>query len=107
MATAKLLQKLGPQQVRILQEDGQVDQSTITLSRGAKEQVTWFAHGSHKATIVFASPDGSPFHDTTFQVPAGGSVASGPVKVTAQYKTYKYVVIGESGINDPKVIIQP
>ncbi|HKW76756.1 MAG TPA: hypothetical protein VJN64_14590 [Terriglobales bacterium] len=107
MAAPTILKKLGPQQVRILQEDGQVDQSTVTLSRVGKDQVTWFAHGSHKATIVFASPDGSPFHDTTFQVPAGGSVASGPAKTTAQYKPYKYIVIGEQGVNDPKVIIQP
>ena len=107
MATAKILVKQSPHEVRILSEEGQVDRSDIEVSREADDQVIWFAHGSHKATIAFASPDGSPFHDSTFEVPADGSVASGPVKATAEYKAYKYVVVGEHGVNDPRVIIQP
>ncbi|MGH9569592.1 MAG: hypothetical protein ACRD4F_08120, partial [Candidatus Angelobacter sp.] len=101
MATARVFART-PLEIRVVEEDGKVDQPEIILSRAAKEEVTWFAHGSHKAIIAFASPDGSPFHDTIFQVPAGGSVSSGPVKSTAQYKEYKYTVIGHCGVNDPK-----
>ncbi|MGH9566062.1 MAG: hypothetical protein ACRD4I_08775 [Candidatus Angelobacter sp.] len=107
MATARVIAPQGSMEVRLIELEGEVDQPTITLSRDAKDQVTWYAHKNHKAIIAFASPDGSPFHDTIFQVPAGGSVSSGPVKSTAQYKEYKYTVIGHCGVNDPKVIIRP
>jgi hypothetical protein len=49
---------------------------------------------------------GSPFEKTTFHIPAGGSVSSGPAKATAEAeKRYKYSVVGEKGVNDPTVII--
>jgi hypothetical protein len=90
--------------VQITDDDGQVDQPTITISRSTDE-VTWTAHGAKKALIVFATPDGSPFHDATFQVPASGSVSSGPVKNSALNQPYKYTVIGQIGVNDPVVIV--
>ena len=85
-------------------EDGKVDVQTVHISKSAGEQVTWFSR--KKAIVVFASQDGSPFEETTFHVPAGGSVSSGPAKPTAeQDKPYKYTVVGEKGVNDPAVII--
>lgn len=96
---------LASQEVHIITDDGQVDQDTVTIS-ASTDQVTWTAHGEKKALIVFASPDGSPFHDTLFQVPAGGSISSGPVKSTADYKSYKYTVVGQVGVRDPVVIVQ-
>jgi len=92
--------------VQITDNNGHVDQDSVTISRAAGDEVTWTAHGAKKAIIVFASPDGSPFHDTTFHVPASGSVSSGPIKATAAYKSYKYIVVGETGSNDPVVIIK-
>ncbi len=94
------------QDVQIIGDGGQVDQDPINVSR-TTDEVTWTAHGPHKAIIVFASPDGSPFHDSTFQVPANGSVSSGPVKNSAFNQPYKYTVIGQVGVNDPIVIIDP
>jgi hypothetical protein len=40
-------------------------------------------------------------------VPAGGSVSSGPVQTEAESKGYKYTVIGQLGINDPVIIVEP
>jgi hypothetical protein len=85
-------------------EDGQVDNSTVHISKSAGHQVTWFSR--KKTIIAFASETGSPFEETTFHVPAGGSVSSGPAKPTAEAeKSYKYSVVGEKGVNDPAVII--
>jgi hypothetical protein len=98
------LRPLESQEVHITSDDGQVDQDSITISR-TQDQVTWTAHGAKKALIVFATPDGSPFHDAIFQVPAGGSVSSGPVKSAALPQPYKYSVIGQIGVNDPVVIV--
>ncbi|HET9840117.1 MAG TPA: hypothetical protein VFR84_17960 [Candidatus Angelobacter sp.] len=92
------------QDVQITGDAGQVDQDSVRISRDTDE-VTWTAHGAHKAIVVFASPDGSPFHDAVFQVPANGSVSSGPVKSSALNQPYKYTVVGQIGVNDPIVII--
>ncbi len=107
-ATARMLRRaLTPKGVHITSDDGQVDQSTVEVSKSMAEEVTWFAYGGGGATIVFSSSDGSPFQESLFQVPATGSVSSGPAKATAvENKTYKYTVVGQAGANDPGVIIQ-
>lgn len=91
--------------VHITSHQGHVDQHTVTLSQRAGDEVTWFSHDNKKAMVVFASPDGSPFAESHFHVPAGGSISSGPAKTTAQMKGHKYTVVGESGVNDPVIII--
>lgn len=106
MATARILSDRGPQ-VRILHENGDVDLPSITISKSGEEQVTWLGHESHPATIRFSSPDGSPFYQESFQVLAGGSIVSGPIRPEAEHKEYKYDVVGDGGVNDPKVIIVP
>ena len=86
------------------EDDGKVDNETVHVSKKAGHQVTW--HSRRKTIISFSSQDGSPFEETTFHVPAGGSVSSGPAKPTAEAeKSYKYSVVGEKGVNDPAVII--
>jgi plastocyanin len=87
--------------VHITNDKGGVDQNSVTLTSG--EEVTWFARGNQKATIRFDSS--SPFHDTDFSVPAGGSVSSGAAKSGSDGR-YKYTVHGPGGKNDPEVIIQ-
>ena len=91
--------------VKITSDGGQVDVPAVRLSKG--EEVAWFSHANKSAMVVFASPDGSPFHGTQFTVPAGGSVSSGPARNAAEKKEYKYAVVGHSGVNDPIVIIDP
>jgi hypothetical protein len=107
-STAKVSKPMGAyKDVHIVSDDGQVDQNDITISKSRGDEVTWFANGAAGATIEFSSPDGSPFHDSTFRVPAAGSIASGPATPTAVVnKYYKYTVKGRAGQNDPGVIIQ-
>jgi hypothetical protein len=105
MATEKVIPMTGNANRNVrASEDGQVDNPEVPISMSAREEVTWFS--STKAIIAFASHDGSPFAETTFHVPAGGSVSSGPANKTAEpEKRYKYTVVGEKGVNDPTVII--
>lgn len=92
--------------VHITSDAGRVDQQDVEISKSLADEVTWFAHGDAGAIIAFSSPDGSPFLEATFHVPATGSVSSGPAKAGAVIdKKYKYTVIGRSGLNDPGVII--
>ena len=91
--------------VQITSHDGQVDQSTITVSKSVGEEVVWHSHDNTAATIKFDSADGSPFQKATFDVPPGGSVASGPARSDAPHKPYKYTVVGSGGENDPIVIV--
>lgn len=91
--------------VHITGKDGQVDQTRVNLSKGAHDEITWFAHGKETATIVFSSSSGSPFQSSVFHVPAGGSISGGPIKSDATPQSYKYTVVGPGGVNDPEVII--
>ena len=92
--------------VHIVSDNGQVDQNDVDISKLAADEVTWFAHNQEEgATIEFSSADGSPFNDSVFRVPIGGSVSSGPAKDGAKPKRYKYTVTGPAGQNDPGVII--
>jgi len=91
--------------IHIKDNKGQVDHPSVTISRDHKGQITWFAYGESGATITFSSPDGSPFKESVFTVPATGSVSSGPVRKSAGLKTYKYTVVGKGGTTDPVVII--
>jgi hypothetical protein len=91
--------------VHITNDKGGVDNFEIHVSKRQGDQVTWFAFGTAGATIRFSSPDGSPFQESVFYVPATGSVTSGPAKTNVVYKSYKYTVVGAAGSNDPAVII--
>jgi hypothetical protein len=91
--------------VRVVNERGHVDQDVVHISKNAEEEIVW-ATDHKNVTVVFGSEDGSPFQDSIFHVPAGGSVASGPALKAAGHKAYKYTVKGEAGDNDPRVIIQ-
>jgi hypothetical protein len=82
-----------------------VDQDVVHISKGANEEVIW-ATDHNNVQVVFSSEDGSPFRDSVFHVPAGGSISSGPAVNGAAQKAYKYTVKGEAGENDPRVIIQ-
>jgi hypothetical protein len=106
MATARVLTNQ-ERHVRIVDPNGEVDQPSVEISKSGGEHLTWFAHANHNAVIRFDTSDGSPFGDSTFQIPAGGYVSSGPIRPEAEHKEYKYDVVSENGVNDPKVIIRP
>jgi|SRR5215472_17948006 len=88
--------------VHIIGDHGEVNQPSVRLS--SDEEVTWFANDNQTAKILFEQ--GSPFPDTTFQVPAGGSISSGRIRDDAKNQHYKYSVVGPKGKNDPEVIIE-
>lgn len=92
--------------VNILDNQGHVSPSDpIHISRLAKDVVVWVSGNNRKATIVFASPAGSPFKEAVFHLAAGGSVCSDLVRDAATNGEYKYTVVGEKGTNDPVIII--
>jgi hypothetical protein len=91
--------------VKITDCKGNVDTGQVKASKNAKDHIIWYAHDDKGAIVVFASPDGSPFLETTFHVPAGGSVSSGPPSKGQVGKQYKYIVVGDCGSTDPVVII--
>jgi|ERR1051326_39308 hypothetical protein len=86
-------------------DDGKVDKEVVTISGSAGEQVTWFSDNG--GTVLFKAPEGSPFENDKFPIPAGGSVSSGPARPNAEHRDYKYTVVGKTGVYDPKVIINP
>ena len=90
--------------VRVINERGHVDQDVVHISKGAEEEIVW-ATDHKNVTVVFSSGD-SPFKESVFHVPAGGSISSGPAVNGDAQKAYKYTVKGEAGDNDPRVIIQ-
>jgi len=92
-------------QVHITSSVGDVDLPTVTVSKSGSEEVTWHSHANKPAQIRFDSPDGSPFQKATFDVPAGGSISSGPSLSHVAHKSYKYTVVGPDGENDPVVIV--
>lgn len=106
MATARVLTDR-ERPVRILDPTGNVDPPVITISKSGGECITWFAHPDHSATIRFDSAGGSPFQRSTFPIQAGGHAPSGDIRPEAEHKEYKYDVVSENGVNDPKVIIRP
>src|SRR6185437_3382142 len=91
--------------VHVINERGHVDQDVVHISKDAEEELVWTTN--HKnVKVEFNSEEGSPFQESIFHVPAGGSVSSGPAVKSAGYKAYKYTVKGEGGDNDPRVIIR-
>jgi hypothetical protein len=100
------MRALTAKEVHIIDARGQVDEKRVHVN-GTGEELTWFAHGNENATIVFTASQGSPFQQSVFLVPAGGSVSTGGVTDSAKYNVpYKYTVVGPVGSNDPEVIIE-
>jgi hypothetical protein len=89
--------------VHIIDDKGTVDRDDVDIYKKSGDEVTWIADVA-ASTIDFTN--GSPFTGgSSFQVPAGGSASSGPVRKDAEPKRYKYTVTGPKGHNDPGVII--
>ena len=102
----KPLKQKERKEVHVTSHQGHVDHDTIRLSKSAADEVSWFSYDNSDAIIVFASPDGSPFVGSQFYVSAGGSHSSGKIRTNAEKKAYKYTVVGDSGVNDPVIIIE-
>ena len=91
--------------VHIKTHDGQVDNTSVTVSVGAHHEVRWWANGNDGAKIVFTG-NKLPFQERVFFVPAHGTVSTGEAICAPDPNVhYKYTVIGPAGETDPEVII--
>lgn len=91
----------------------------LELSKLKKHEVVWHA----KEALVIRFPGRSPFAKSEFYIPAGGSVASGPILKEALHCKqcphplppahkdghYKYTISRPTGpvLVDPQIIIRP
>ncbi len=92
-----------PKPIRIKNDDGAVDNDSVTLSVNAKDEVTWTNNAPHPVEIVFENKT-SPFANWHFHAANGGFADSGPI-TNPTPNNYKYDVKGAHGTNDPRVII--
>jgi hypothetical protein len=89
--------------VHIIDNNGHVKPDPVDIYKSSGDQVLWIADTG--PAVVEFSPTDCPFYKCNFNVAAGGSVPSGPIRDDAQAKRYKYSVKGQTGPNDPVVII--
>lgn len=91
-------------EVKVKNDNGDVDVETVTLSVNAADEVTWTNNAPHKVNVDFKN--NSPFASSHFGPIAanGGTAGSGPI-INPTLAPYKYVVTGTGGSNDPRVII--
>ncbi len=71
------------------------------------EEVEWVSlEGCEGFTVRFDKPEGSPFVENTFEVPAGGTVSSG--QITGELGEYRYTVFDRHDHKkDPVIIVTP
>ncbi len=82
---------------------GEVDNEVVNVSRSAGDEVVWSSAGDG-FTITFQT---SPFAASTFQVPAGGSISSGPVRPDTGLGRYHYFIKDDNGQGgDPDVDVR-
>ncbi|MCU1308911.1 MAG: hypothetical protein JWO20_36 [Candidatus Angelobacter sp.] len=92
--------------IHIISKNGKVDHEDQPINKKGEEAV-WVSDTGDAYQVVFRDGD-CPFDKNTFDVPAGGSIGSGPARDDAKEKPYqyKYDVVGPGGTNDPTIIIQ-
>jgi len=88
-----------------IREQCDVDYEVVNLRKSAGEQVEWQSEGEG-FIIEFNS---SPFDQSTFEVPAGGCISSGRVRVDAPYARYHYTIRSRANLAmsaDPDVDVR-
>lgn len=85
----------------------EVSPDRIRVSYEAREAVEWQSEDGGRYTIEFR--EGSPYTDSVFVVPSGGSVTSGPLLDSVKVEqVYKYWVTDRQGdTTDPDIKIDP
>jgi hypothetical protein len=86
--------------INVNNDNGDVDNDSVTLSVNAADEVTWTNHAPHPVHVVFKN-NNSPFAGSHFKIAAnGGTADSGPIQ-NKNADTYKYDVKGTG----PRIII--
>lgn len=77
----------------------------VMVSKAQNEQVEW---SSSNGPFTVQFKDRTPFQGSTFQVPAFGSVCSGPLTPATKPKDmYKYDIVQNGKVvSDPQIIIR-
>jgi hypothetical protein len=71
-----------------IHQGGDVDNEVVNVSKSAGDELVWYSEDD-PYTVTFQT---SPFAISTFHVPAGGSVSSGPVAAGAGVGQYPYFI---------------
>jgi hypothetical protein len=92
--------------VKIAKDGKPAPLNPIQVSKRREEEVQWLAEPKLRLHMVFEAE--TPFEDSEFVVPKGGSVCTGAVRKEAVEKTYKYTIKDELGnmLLDPEIIIK-
>jgi hypothetical protein len=69
-----------------IRSDGSVDNESVNVSQSRHEEVVW----SSENGVFEIQFEKTPFEHTIFQVPARGSIRSGPVR--GELGTYPYTI---------------
>jgi hypothetical protein len=88
-----------------IHENCDVDYEVVNIRQSAGEQVEWHSTGDG-FIIEF---DSSPFVQSKFEVPAGGSISSGPVRDDAAFARYHYTIRSRANLAmsaDPDVDVR-
>ncbi len=86
--------------INIQDRKGKVSKDPCKMSK--KQEVEWISTGGN-FTVVFQQ---TPFADSAYIIPDGGSVCSGLPKVRPDpAKEYKYTVFGPDGSTDPIIVV--
>jgi hypothetical protein len=88
-----------------VRHDGEVDNEVVNVRKSAKDEVVWYSD-EDELTIQFPT---TPFSESTFVVPAGGSTSSGPVRADAAIARYPYYIMNVALAKsaDPDLIVKP
>lgn len=99
-----------PVGIKMLSGGIHVGPDKLAISKGRftsiPEEVEWLSLDGNPFSVAFDKEEGSPFADCGFEVPAGGSVSSGPIVVT-KTREYRYTVYTRDGRHqkDPAIIV--
>ena len=91
------------QPIKVNDDDGNVDNDSVTLSAIGGDEVRWTNNAPHPVEILFENKT-SPFANWHFHAANGGFADSGPI-TNPTLASYKYDVKGAHGNNDPRIII--
>ena len=85
------------------------DRRTIScgIETHVPEEVEWVSlENTEGFTVIFNKPEGGPFEEQRFEVPAGGTVSSG--RIVGKPGEYRYTVFDRHDHKkDPVIIVTP
>jgi hypothetical protein len=79
-------------------KNNKVTPNETNISKSGRHEVEWYCLDPNaSATVKFAKEE-SPFLDSEFHVPAGGTACSGPARPDAAARNYSFQVFDSTGV---------